>query len=128
VATWSRMAGDRAFAKAGLDRADVDVYEFYDNFSWEIIRYFEALRYCEVGEGADFVADGAIEVGGKYPIVTDGGTMSHSHTGESQRIQRVVQAVRQLRGTSAANQVKDARTALVMALGDIVLLGRHSHI
>ncbi len=118
-----RRAGDRAFAEAGLGREDVDVYELYDNFSWEIIRYFEALRYCPVGEGAAFVADGAIEVAGRYPIVTDGGTMSHSHTGESQRHQRVVQAVRQLRGTSAANQVEGAEVALVAQLGDVVLLG-----
>lgn len=122
TAMWGRMAGDAAFARSGLDRADIDVYEFYDNFSWEIIRYFEALRYCDVGEGADFVANGAIEVGGKYPVVTDGGTMSHSHTGESQRIQRVVQAVRQLRGTSAANQVVDAETAIVAQIGDVVVL------
>lgn len=123
VAMWSRMAGDRAFARAGLQRDDVDVYELYDNFSWEIIRYFEALRYCEVGEGADFVSGGAIEPDGKYPIVTDGGTMSFSHTGESQRIQRVVQAVRQLRGTSAVNQIPDAQVALVAQIGDVVLLG-----
>ncbi|GEL21771.1 hypothetical protein PSU4_07250 [Pseudonocardia sulfidoxydans NBRC 16205] len=123
TAMWGRKAADAAFARAGLDRADIDVYELYDNFSWEIIRYFEALRYCGVGEGADFVAGGAIEVGGRYPVVTDGGTMSHSHTGESQRIQRVVQAVRQLRGTSAANQVADAETAIVAQIGDVVLLG-----
>ncbi|TSD40549.1 thiolase family protein [Rhodococcus sp. KBS0724] len=119
-----RKAADRAFARAGLSRSDVDVFELYDNFSWEIVRYFEALRYCDVGEGPAFVADGAIEVGGRYPIVTDGGTMSHSHTGESQRHQRVVQAVRQLRGTTSANQIDDAEVALVMALGDIVLLSK----
>jgi len=123
VAMWGRKAADAAFARAGIGREDVDVFELYDNFSWEIIRYFEAFRYCGVGEGADFVADGAIEVGGRYPIVTDGGTMSHSHTGESQRLQRVVQAVRQLRGESAANQVVDARTALVAVIGEVLLLG-----
>src|SRR5690606_7831529 len=51
VAMWGRKAGDAAFAQAGIARADVDVFEFYDNFSWEIVRYFEALRYCAVGEG-----------------------------------------------------------------------------
>ncbi len=117
-------SGDLAFAQAGIDRADVDVFELYDNFSWEIIRYFESLRYCEEGEGADFVADGAIEIGGRYPIVTDGGTMSHSHTGESQRYQRVVQSVRQLRGTSAANQVEGARIAINAEIGTVLLLGR----
>ena len=87
------------------------------------MRYFEALGDCEAGEGPDFVAEGAIEVGGRYPVVTDGGTMSHSHTGESQRLQRVVQAVRQLRGESAANQVPDARVAVVTVVGEVVLLG-----
>lgn len=124
VGMLGRDAADRAFARAGIGREDVDVFELYDNFSWEIIRYFEAFRYCGIGEGPDFVAGGAIEFDGRYPVVTDGGTMSHSHTGESQRIQRVVQAVRQLRGTSAANQVADPRIALVAALGDVVLLGR----
>jgi acetyl-CoA acetyltransferase len=124
VGLLGRDAADRAFAQAGIGRDDVDVFELYDNFSWEIIRYFEAFRYCDIGEGPDFVAGDAIEVGGRYPVVTDGGTMSHSHTGESQRIQRVVQAVRQLRGTSAANQVADARVAIVAALGDVVLLSR----
>ncbi len=124
VGLLGRRAGDRAFARAGLARSDVDVFELYDNFSWEIIRYFEALRYCDIGEGAAFVDEGAIEVAGSHPIVTDGGTMSHSHTGESQRLQRVVQAVRQLRGTSAANQVAAARIALVAQLGDVLLLGR----
>jgi acetyl-CoA acetyltransferase len=124
VGLLGRHAADRAFERAGVARDDVDVFELYDNFSWEIIRYFEAFRYCDIGEGAAFVDDGAIEVGGSYPIVTDGGTMSHSHTGESQRLQRVVQAVRQLRGTSAANQVADARIALVAQLGDVVILGR----
>jgi acetyl-CoA acetyltransferase len=123
VAMWERDAGDAAFGQAGLARSDVDVFELYDNFSWEIIRYFEALRYCPVGEGANFVAGETIEAGGSHPIVTDGGTMSHSHTGSSQLIQRVVQAVRQLRGTSAANQVADAKIALVAAVGGVLLLG-----
>lgn len=126
VGMLGRDAADRAFARAGLAREDVDVFELYDNFSWEIIRYFEAFGYCEVGEGPDLVAGQAIESTGRYPVVTDGGTMSHSHTGESQRIQRVVQAVRQLRGTSAANQVAAPEVALVAALGDVVLLGNAS--
>ncbi|GAA1835741.1 thiolase family protein [Pseudonocardia ailaonensis] len=123
VAMWGRKAGDAAFAQAGIGREDVDVFELYDNFSWEIVRYFEALRYCDVGEGPDLVAGDAIEATGRYPIVTDGGTMSHSHTGESQRLQRVVQAVRQLRGESAANQVAGAEIALVAVIGEVLLLG-----
>ena len=39
---------------------DVDVCEFYDPFSFEIIRQFEAFGFCEEGEGGDFVMNGTI--------------------------------------------------------------------
>lgn len=129
-ATWERKgllgkrSADTAFRQAGIAREDVDVLELYDNFSWEIVRYFEAYGYCDFGEGADFVTSGAIEPGGRFPIVTDGGTMSHSHTGKSQILQRVIQAVRQLRGTSSVNQVPDAEIALASWPYGVVLLGR----
>lgn len=119
-----QRSADLAFAQAGIEREDVDVLELYDNFSWEIVRYFEAYRYCGIGEGADFALSGVIEPGGKFPIVTDGGTMSHSHTGVSQILQRPIQAVRQLRGTSSVNQVEGAEVALAAWPYGVVLLGK----
>ena len=58
---------------AGLGPDDVDVCEFYDPFSFEIIRQFEAFGFCGEGEGGDFVMDGTIEPGGRLPVTTDGG-------------------------------------------------------
>jgi len=125
VGMMGRKAADVAFTQAGLRRDDVDVCEFYDSFSWEIIRYFEALRFCEIGEGGPFVTSGVIDPDGKFPICTDGGLMSHSHTGASQLLQKVVQCVRQLRGESPANQVVNAQVALAAApQGSVMLLGR----
>ena len=73
--------------------------EFYDPFSFEIIRQFEAFGFCGEGEGGDFVMGGAIEPGGQYPVTTDGGVMSYSHAGASvQMLQRVIRGVEQLRG------------------------------
>lgn len=118
-----RRAADTAFAQAGIGREDVDVLELYDNFTWEIVRTLEAYRYCEVGEGADYATSGVLEPTGRHPIVTDGGTMSHSHTGESQILQRVIQATRQLRGQSRVNQVRDAEVALAAWPYGLVLLG-----
>jgi acetyl-CoA acetyltransferase len=117
-----KRSADLAFEQAGVLRSDVDVLELYDNFSWEIVLDFEAYGYCGLGEGADFATSGVIEPGGKYPIVTDGGTMSHSHTGYSQILQRVIQAARQLRGESAANQVEGARIALASWTRGVVIL------
>ena len=119
-----RRSADIAFAQAGVGRMDVDVLEIYDNFSWEIIRTLEAYRYCDVGDGGGFVTSGAIDPGGPLPIVTDGGLMSHSHTGGSQSLQRVLQAVRQLRGQATSNQVPNAQVALAAWAYSTMILGR----
>ena len=109
-------AAKRAFGVAGLRPEDVQACELYDPFSFEIIRQFEAFGFCEVGEGGDFVTSGVIGPGQRFPVSTDGGTMSHSHTGQSQMIQKVVQAVRQVRG-DAPNQVAGCRVALASTAG-----------
>jgi len=107
-----RRAAQHAFRTGGLTPADVDVCEFYDPFSFEIIRQFEAFGFCTEGEGGPFVMDGRIGPGGQYPITTDGGTMSFGHSGVPQHLQRVIRAVHQLQGRCDTNQVKDAEVAL----------------
>jgi acetyl-CoA acetyltransferase len=106
-------AANRAFRHAGLDRADVDVLELYDPFSFEIIRQLEAFGFCGPGEGGSFVADGHIDLAGSHPVTTDGGTMSFSHAGASpQMLQRVIRGVQQLRGQAGPLQVPGAQVAL----------------
>lgn len=125
-----RMAARRSFAMAGLGPADVDVCEFYDPFSFEIIRQFEAFGFCEEGEGGEFVTGGTIDVGGRYPVTTDGGLMSFSHGGaQVQMLQRVVRGVQQLRGDCPTRQVEGASVAMCSGGGagalftDVLLLG-----
>jgi acetyl-CoA acetyltransferase len=108
-----RRAAERAFSHAGLRPGEVNVLELYDPFSFEIIRQLEAFGFCGEGEGGPFVADGHIAVGGRYPITTDGGTMSFSHAGSNpQMMQRAIRAVQQLRGEAGNLQVPDAHIAL----------------
>jgi acetyl-CoA acetyltransferase len=125
-----QTAARKAFAMAGIGPADVDVCEFYDPFSFEIIRQFEAFEFCKPGEGPDFVMDGTIGPGGRYPITTDGGLMSFSHGGASvQMLQRVVRGVQQLRHSCPTRQVQQAEVAMCSGGGagalftDVILLG-----
>ncbi|MEO8698367.1 MAG: thiolase family protein [Acidimicrobiales bacterium] len=111
-----RGGAARAFGMAGIKPTDVDVCELYDPFSFELIRQFEAFGFCAEGEGGPFVESGVMAPGGQFPTCTDGGTMSHSHTGVSQMLQKVVQAVRQVRG-DAPNQVKGAEIAMCSSAG-----------
>ena len=126
-----RKAARDAFRLAGLRPTDVDVCELYDPFSFEIIRQFEAFGFCAEGEGGEFVTGGRIDVGGEFPITTDGGTMSFSHAGvNTQMLQRVIRGVEQLRGTCRSQQVDGAEVAMCSNGGsgalfcDVMLLGR----
>jgi acetyl-CoA acetyltransferase len=126
-----RRAARRAFAAAGIGPADVDVCEFYDPFSFEIIRQFEAFEFCGPGEGPDFIMDGTIGPDGRYPVTTDGGLMSFSHGGATvQMLQRVIRGVQQLRGSCLTRQVAGAQVAMCTGGGagalfnDVILLGR----
>jgi acetyl-CoA acetyltransferase len=108
-----RRAARRSFAMAGLRPSDVDVAEFYDPFSFEIIRQLEAYGFCDDGEGGAFVADGHIGPGGTLPITTDGGLMSFGHAGHTaQLLQRVIRAVEQVRGSCETMQVPGAEVAI----------------
>ncbi|MEY2450457.1 MAG: hypothetical protein QOD92_31 [Acidimicrobiaceae bacterium] len=125
-----RRAARKCFAVAGLGPGDVDVAEFYDPFSFEIIRQLEAFEFCGEGEGGPYVEAGHIAPGGSLPVTTDGGTMSFSHAGlNAQMLQRVIRGVQQVRGTCATSQVTGAEVALCSNGGsgalftDVMLLG-----
>lgn len=125
-----RRAAQASFAMAGLGPEDVDVCEFYDPFSFEIIRQFEAFGFCGEGEGGPFVADGNIAPTGRFPVTTDGGTMSYSHGGAIvQMMQRVTRGVEQLQGNCRSTQIEGASVAMCSNGGagalfnDVLLLG-----
>jgi acetyl-CoA acetyltransferase len=125
-----RRAARHSFAMSGLSPTDVDTCEFYDPFSFEIIRQFESFGFCKEGEGGPFAMGGTIEVGGEFPVTTDGGCMSFSHAGATaQLLQRVIRGVQQLRGECRSRQVDGAEVALCTGGGagamftDVLLLG-----
>src|SRR5262249_59630923 len=64
----ARMAGQRAFAMAGIAHADVDVAEIYDAFTIVPIMALEALGFCKEGEGGPFVQGQRTAPGGAFPM------------------------------------------------------------
>ena len=97
--------------QSDLGPDDVDVAQIYDAFSPLIPLSLEAFGFCKLGEGASFIEDGAIELGGRLPVNTSGGSLSEAYI---HGMNLVNEAVRQLRGTSTA-QVEGAKTSLVTA-------------
>lgn len=125
-----QAAAKRAFQQADLKVNDIDICEFYDPFSFEIIRQFETFGFCEKGEGGDFVMDGRIAIDGEFPVATNGGLLSFGHAGTIQMLQKVIAACEQLTATAPkALQVNNAQNAIATNGGsgalftDVMLLG-----
>jgi acetyl-CoA acetyltransferase len=113
VRTVADVAARRAFGQAGLQPGDIDVAQIYDSFTITVMVQLEDLGFCGRGEGADFVANGGIELGGRLPVNTHGGLLSCAHPGHPGGMLHINEAVRQLRGEAHGRQVEGARTCLV---------------
>jgi acetyl-CoA acetyltransferase len=89
-----------AFKMAGLDPADVDVLTVYDPFTVVSMMQIEDMGFCPKGETGALVDDGALLYdSGRLPFNTHGGLLSHAYV---LGIAHVVEVVKQLRGTAAA--------------------------
>ena len=116
----ARESGQRAFAMAGLAPADVDFAQVYDCFTPVVLIEMEDLGLCAEGEAGDFFLRGDGAPGGRLPINTHGGLLSHAHPGNPGSLFALTESVRQLRGGEGARQVPNARVGLVHAQGGIL--------
>jgi acetyl-CoA acetyltransferase len=106
-----RAAAQEVYRLAGAGPADVDVAMIYDHFTPMVLMGLEDFGFCAPGESGPFVADGNIRREGSLPINTSGGNLAEVYL---HGVTHVLEAVRQLRGTSV-NQVAGAEIALVVA-------------
>jgi acetyl-CoA C-acetyltransferase len=106
-----------ACQQAGIKAEEIDLFELYDAFSVYGALSLEAAGFAERGKGWNWAQNGDLGLKGKLPIATFGGLKARGNPGGATGIYQAVEAALQLRGQAGDNQVPDAKTALIQALG-----------
>ena len=103
---------ERMFRMAGVRPKDINVAQLDDAYAPLVPMQLEELGFCGRGEGGAYCEGGdRIRAGGELALNTSGGSLGEGHI---HGMNHVVEAVRQLRGTST-EQVEDAELVLVAA-------------
>jgi acetyl-CoA acetyltransferase len=97
--------------QSGLTPADIRTAVLYDHFTPYVLMQLEELGFCPRGEARHFIADGALEPGGRLPLNTHGGQLGEGYL---HGMNGIAEGVRQVRGT-AVNQVPGDGPVLVTA-------------
>jgi len=110
-----KVAGETAFAEAGIKHADVDHLMIYDAFAHLPFYGLEDLGFCAPGEAGPFIEARNTAIGGRLPLNTNGGGLSYMHSG-MYGMYALQESVRQLRGVAPA-QVADAKISVCHGVG-----------
>lgn len=114
------LAGDAAYAAAGLTPEQIDLMQLYDCFTPALLIQLEDLGFCRKGEGGEFLASGVTRPGGSKPLNTHGGMLSHCHPGNPGAMFGLTEAMLQMRGAAQDRQLADIQTTLCHAQGGIM--------
>ena len=115
---WAIDAGE-LWAMAGVGPDRIDFVETYDDYPVISMLQFEDLGFCGKGEGADFVRSHTLTNDGSFPHNTSGGQLSVGQAGAGGGYLGLVEAIRQLTGTTLGSQVPNAKIGLVSGFGMI---------
>jgi acetyl-CoA C-acetyltransferase len=108
----------KAYARAGVTRADISVAEVHDCFTVMGALGAEVLGLADFGKGAAYWVDGKAAVDGKVPINTSGGLIAKGHPIGATGVAMVGWNAWQLLGKAPKElQVKSPRVAATFNIG-----------
>jgi acetyl-CoA acetyltransferase len=115
---WS-MDCDDLYGHAGIEPADIDFMQAYDDYPIINFMQIEDLGLCKKGSAPQFVRDNTFTVDGSLPFNTNGGQLSAGQAGAAGGYIGIVEALRQLTNSAQGTQVRDAKNGLVSGFGII---------
>ncbi len=112
----AKVSGKAAFEMAGVSHADIDVAELYDAFAFTPMLALEDLGFVKPGESGAFVEGQRTAPGGDFPMNTNGGGLSYTHSGMYGMF-TLIELTRQLRGEAGGRQVDGASVGIAHGPG-----------
>ena len=113
------ISSKKAFDMAKLTTKDIDITMIYDSFTITVLLTLEAIGFCKIGEGKDFVKNQRTGPDGEFALNTNGGGLSYCHPG-MYGIFTIIEATRQLWGICEKRQLKNPRNALCHGTGGVL--------
>jgi acetyl-CoA acetyltransferase len=110
---------EHLYGAAGIEPADIDFVETYDDYPVMSLIQLEDLGFCGKGEGPEFIRRHSFTTDGSFPINTSGGQLSAGQAGCAAGFLGVVESMRQLTDRNLARPVAGARFGLAVGFGMI---------
>jgi acetyl-CoA C-acetyltransferase len=113
----AQLSAGRAMKQADLILEQINLFEYHDAFSIYAALSLESVGFAIRGQGWKLAAEGQIALNGRIPCATMGGLKARGFPGGATGVYQAVEAATQLRGQTEANQIPDAKYALIQSLG-----------
>ena len=111
-------ASRAAFEMAGIGPDDVDIAQLQDTESGAEVMHMAENGFCEHGEQEAMIQAGETEIGGRFPVNTDGGCLANGEPIGASGLRQVYENVLQLRGDAGSRQVQgDPKVAYTHVYG-----------
>lgn len=113
----SIQAAQRAYEMAGIGPRDVNLAEVHDAAAIAEVIYYEALGFCEPGEGLHFLGAGETSIGGRVPVNPSGGLLCRGHPLGATGVAQIVEIMWHLTDRAGDRQVEGAKIGLAHCTG-----------
>ena len=100
-------ASKAAFEMAGMGPDDIDLAQLQDTESGAEVMHMAENGFCEHGEQERMIQLGETDIGGRFPVNTDGGCLANGEPIGASGLRQVYENVLQLRGDAGMRQVPD---------------------
>jgi acetyl-CoA C-acetyltransferase len=113
----TRIAAKKAYETAGVRPEQIDVAEVHDCFTIAEIIAYEALGFCNPGQGGKLLDEGITSLAGEKPVNTSGGLKSKGHPVGATGTAQAAEIYLQLTGQAGKRQVHGAEIGLTHNVG-----------